>query len=91
MDTFFNPQGVAVVGASSSPGKIGYEILSNILASGVAAYPVNPRAERILGLTCYPSVSAIPEPVDLAVVAVPAPALLEVVEDCGRAGVRAMV
>ncbi|MGC9555072.1 MAG: acetate--CoA ligase family protein, partial [Thermoplasmatota archaeon] len=50
-----------------------------------------PRAERILGRTCYPSVSAIPEPVDLAAVAVPADALLEVVEDCGRAGVRAMV
>ncbi|HHH77926.1 MAG TPA: hypothetical protein ENL18_01770, partial [Thermoplasmatales archaeon] len=91
MDEFFDPAGVAVVGASSRPGKIGYEILKNAASSGSDVYPVNPNAEQILGMKCYPSVSAIEEKVELAVVAVPPEKILDVVEDCGNKGVKAMV
>lgn len=91
MDEFFDPAGVAVVGASSRPGKIGYEILKNAASSGVNVYPVNPNADEILGMKCYPSVNSIEGKVDLAVVAVPSEKILDVVEDCGGKGVRAMV
>jgi len=91
MDEFFDPAGVAVVGASSRPGKIGYEILKNVVSSSSEVYPVNPNAEQILGRKCYPSVSAIEGKVELAVVAVPSEKILDVVEDCGKKGVKAMV
>jgi len=91
METFFSPRGVAIVGASSSKGKIGYEILSNLLACGSKAYPVNPTADHILGQRCYVRVSDIPEPVDMAVVALPADAILSIIDDCGRKGVTALI
>jgi len=91
MDEFFNPVGVAVVGASSRPGKIGYEILKNILEVREDVYPVNPAAESILGKKCYPSVADIKERVDLAVVAIPSEKILNVVENCGKKGVKGMV
>ncbi|MEA2053832.1 MAG: CoA-binding protein [Candidatus Thermoplasmatota archaeon] len=91
MDEFFDPVGVAIVGASSRPGKIGYEILKNVLSSQKKVYPVNPSAENILGVKCYPSVSSIKERVNLAVVATPSGKILDVVEDCRKKGIRAMV
>ncbi len=91
MDEFFEPAGVAVVGASSRPGKIGYEILKNVINSCKEVYPVNPSARQILGKKCYPSVSAIDGRVELAIVAIPSEKILEVVEDCGKKGVKAMV
>lgn len=93
MDSFFNPQGVAVIGASRKPGKVGNVLVKNILASGYtgALYPVNPREDEIEGLRCYPSVEAIPDRVDLAVVAVPAPAVQAVAESCGRSGVKYLI
>lgn len=97
MDTnikyLFNPRGIAVVGASRTPGKIGYEILSNILGYGYSGkvYPVNPNATEILGLKCYPSVSAIKEEVDMVVVSVPAKAVPEAIEDAGGAGAKVAV
>jgi len=91
MDEFFNPVGVAVVGASSRPGKIGYEILRNVAEFRKDVYPVNPSAEEILGKKCYSSVSEIEGRVDLAVVAVPSEKIIGVVEDCGRKGVKGIV
>jgi len=95
---FFTPSSVAVVGASTKPGKVGYRVLESLVrgAGGAAGsapscnrriYPVNPHAPEILGLRCYPTVLAIEEPVDLAVVVVPAPAVLEVVKQCGDKGI----
>ena len=67
MQSFFSPSAVAIVGASSKPGKIGYEIVKNVKTSHTGAiFPVNPTQSNILGCKCYPRVSAIPEPVDLA-------------------------
>jgi acetate---CoA ligase (ADP-forming) len=89
---FFEPGTVAVVGASRARGKIGSEILHNLIASGFGGrlHPVHPTAGTIEGLPCYPSVAAVPGPVDLAVIAVPANRVLPVVDECIEKGVRAV-
>lgn len=92
VEVFFRPRGVAVVGASRVPGKVGYTVLLNLRSMYRGPlYPVNPRAGEILGLPAYPSLLEVPDPVDLAVVAVPARAVPRVVEDAGRRGLRGVV
>ena len=90
MKAFFQPASVAVIGANRSRGKIGSEILHNLIASGFtgAIIPVHPSAEEIEGLRAWPRVSDIPQAVDLAVVAVPAAHVLAAVDDCLAKGVR---
>jgi acyl-CoA synthetase (NDP forming)/RimJ/RimL family protein N-acetyltransferase len=87
------PASVAVVGASRRQGTVGRAILHNIVTGGFAGhvYAVNPRARHAEGVTCVPSVSDLPEPVDLAIVAVPAAAVRDVAEECGKRGVRGLV
>jgi acetate---CoA ligase (ADP-forming) len=89
---FFEPRGVAVVGASRSRGRIGSEILHNLIASGFrgAVYPIHPSSDEIQGLRAYPRVATVPDPVDLAVIAVPADRVLGVVDDCIEKGVRGL-
>lgn len=89
---FFEPRGVAIIGASSSPDKLSYGILKNMTQYGYEGhiYPVNPKSDQILGLKCYPDIFQAPDPVDLAVVILPAPMILDVVRDCGKRGVRAI-
>ncbi len=92
---FFRPRGVAVVGASRNPAKLSYAVVRN-LATGAhrfpgPVYPINPQADEILGLRCYPSLAAAPDPVDLAVLIVPAAAVLAAVEACGKRGVKAII
>ncbi len=89
---FFYPESVAVVGASSNPKKIGYQILNNILSYGYKGkvFPVNIHEDEILGLRAYRRVSDIPDPVDLVVVAVPAKVVPDVLEDAGKKGVKAV-
>ncbi|MCK4176872.1 GNAT family N-acetyltransferase [Aciditerrimonas ferrireducens] len=93
MERLLRPRSVAVVGASREPGKIGHELLVNLLRSEFTGpvYPVNPHAEAIASVPCWPSVTDIPGPVDLAVLAVPAPLVPEVVAACGHKGVGAVV
>jgi acetyl coenzyme A synthetase (ADP forming)-like protein len=93
MKNFFEPLGVAVVGASQKPGKLGHEVLKNIIDAGYEGklFPINPKADEILGLKCYRSLRDVPEPVDLAVIVVPAPSVPSVVSDCGAKGVRAAI
>lgn len=90
---FFWPRSVAVVGASRDRSAIGFRILDAILQNHFqgAVYPVNPKANEIAGVAAYPSVRAIPEPVDLAIIAVPRDAVLTVIDDCAARGVRAVV
>jgi acetyl coenzyme A synthetase (ADP forming)-like protein len=90
---FLEPASVAVVGASRQAGTIGAALMENLTRCGFKGpiYPVNPKAGEIAGLRAYPRVSAIGERVDLAVVAVPAPAVEEAIADCARAGVRGIV
>lgn len=86
------PDSVAVVGASRSPGKIGHQIVKNLLESGFPReriYPVNPNADDVLGLRCYGSLTELPENVDLVVIAVPAPVVPQVLEEAGRIGAKA--
>jgi acyl-CoA synthetase (NDP forming)/GNAT superfamily N-acetyltransferase len=87
------PASVAVVGASDRPGSVGGAVLRNVLAGGFSGpvYVVNRRATTVAGLPAYPSVGDLPEPVDLAVVVVPATEVTEVVADCGQRGVPAAV
>jgi acyl-CoA synthetase (NDP forming)/GNAT superfamily N-acetyltransferase len=89
----FQPASVAVVGASRRPGTVGHAILRNIVTGGFPGhlYAVNPRARQVEGVDCVPSVADLPEPVDLAIVAVPAAAVPDVAERCGRRGVQALV
>ncbi|MBI3976962.1 MAG: GNAT family N-acetyltransferase [Chloroflexi bacterium] len=93
LEPIFRPRAVAVVGASRRRGTIGHELFRNLLAGGFdgAIYPVNPAARAVAGVRAYPTIAAIPEPVDLAVIAVPAAAVLDVVRECLDAGVRGLV
>jgi len=90
---FFEPRSVAVVGASRTPGKLGNAILRNLLKLGYGGqiFPVNPQAEEIEGLQSYPSVAAIPEAVELAVMAVPAHLVLDIMRDCQKKKVKGVV
>jgi acyl-CoA synthetase (NDP forming)/GNAT superfamily N-acetyltransferase len=89
----FAPESVAVIGASRRRGTVGRAILDNIRAGGYAGrlYTVNPRARQIGGERCLSSPLDLPEPVDLAVIAVRAAAVLDVAERCGQRGVRSLV
>ncbi len=93
LDSILKPRAIAVVGASRSPNTIGHEILANLITRGFtgAVYPVNPSAHAIHSVKAYPSVGAIPEPVDLAVIVVPKQAVLRVAEECGQHGVKGLV
>jgi acyl-CoA synthetase (NDP forming) len=88
MDFFFNPRGVAVIGATPNALKGGNAILRNLLLGYRGRiHPVNPKYQEIEGLTCTPSVKAIPEPVDLAIVFVPAPLVPAAIEECAAKGI----
>ncbi|MFG1193332.1 acetate--CoA ligase family protein [Xanthobacter flavus] len=89
LDRFFNPSGIAVVGASDSPEKIGGKILRMLQRHGFSGglYPVNPSRPSVGGLPAYASIDALPDPVDLALVAVPAPQVPEVLSDCATRGI----
>lgn len=77
-------QSIAVVGASSDPGKIGYAICRNLLPFPGRLYPVNPKGGTILGKTVYPDLEAVPELVDLAVIAIPAAGVPAVIDEAGN-------
>ena len=87
---FFEPRAVAIVGASATPGKAGYEALRNVLANGYAGkvYPVNPRGGEILGLPVTPSIAALPDGVDVAVIILPAEATPQALRECAARGIR---
>lgn len=85
LDKLFNPKSVAVIGASPEKTKVGYAILSNLLKSvGRRIYPVNPAYSEVLGEQCYPSVLEIRGEIELAVIAVRADLVPQVLADCGR-------
>lgn len=88
-----NPRSVAVIGASRNAGTVGHQVLRNLLAGGFAGpvHPVNPSAEHVASVKAYPTVQDVPGAVDLAVIAVPAPAVLEVVRQCAAKRVAGVV
>ncbi len=93
LSPFFSPSGVAVIGASSNPQKLSHGILYNLVNSTYTGgvYPVNPGAEELLGRKCYPDISSVPDPVELAVIVLPAPALPDTLEACGKRGLKAAI
>lgn len=94
MDLFFKPRSVAVIGASGTPGKLGYIIVKNIADSDFAGavYPVNPKSDEILGYKVYRSVTEVPGEVDLVVTVLPTPKItVDAVEECAKKGVKAII
>jgi len=92
-DSILRPRSIAVIGASRHPNTIGYQILDNLIRYGFNGplYPVNPKADVIHSIRAYPSVTAIPDAVDLAIIVVPRDLVLAAAEECGRKGVKGLV
>ena len=93
LGAFFAPRAVALIGATDKPGSVGRTILTNLIASpfGGTVYPVNPKRRSVVGIATVPSVAAITEPVDLAVIVTPPPGIPAIIEECGRAGIGAAI
>lgn len=93
LDGLMRPKSIAIVGASTDPTKIGYTVVNNIIKGGYTGkiYPINPKAESILGLKSYPSLMDVPDDIDAAVVTVPAKLVVSVVEDAGKKGVKGLI
>lgn len=87
--SLLEPTSIAVIGASATEGKVGHDILKNLLSEGYEGkvFPVNPKHSEILGIQTYASVSDIDADVDLAVIVVPAPIVPSVLEECGVKGI----
>jgi acetyltransferase len=90
---FFNPQGVAVVGASTDPTKLGYGLARNLLHSGYqgVVHFVNLKGGTLLGRPMFPQIAQVPDPVDLAVLLIPAPHVPQALEDCAGRGIHAAI
>ncbi len=92
IDAIFHPRSIAVVGASANPDSPGYDYVSSLQKFGFQGqvYPVNPRAQEILGLTVYPTLREVPGPVDYVISCVPASAVLDLVDDCAAKEAKAL-
>src|SRR5574341_758776 len=93
LEHFFSPKTVAVVGASREAGKVGHDLFKNLVKYGYKGkvYPVNPRADDILGIKTYASLKEINDTIDLAVIVVPAPYVGEVVDECNDKGIDSII
>ena len=93
LEGFFKPNAVAIVGASTKPGKLGYSVLANVIESGYKGniYPINPGATQIYGYQCYPSVLDLPETPDLAVIVIPYNTVPAALRECGEKGIKSVV
>jgi acetyl coenzyme A synthetase (ADP forming)-like protein len=93
LEAIFAPRSVAVVGASPDPTRLGHTVLKNIVANGYGGriFPIHPKAEAVLGHKAFPSVMAVPEPIDMAVIVIPPEYVLGVADECGRKGVKGLV
>jgi acetyltransferase len=95
LDSFFRPNSVAVIGASSNPTKLGHAVLKNLVEGGYKkngqVYPINQRADEILGLKVYSSVKEVPGTIDLAVIVIPYPYVPSILRECGEKGISAAI
>ena len=93
LDKVFKPKSITVIGASNKVGSAGYRIFRNLIGSGYdgIVFPVNPKKESIQGVQAYASVDDIPKVVDLAIVATPAKVVIDVVERCGKRGIKGIL
>ncbi len=86
LDRLFNPRTVAVVGASASPAKAGYQMMKSLVGGTVHVYPINPNAAEILGVRAFPDLAAVPEPIDLVVLTIPAVACVPALKQAAAVG-----
>ncbi len=93
LEGFFNPQSIAVIGASRQEGKVGHAILTALISGGYkgTVLPINPSADRVEGLKCYPDLKSLPLVPDLAIIVIPARAVPEAMRQCARAGVKSVI
>jgi acetyltransferase len=93
LDAIFEPSAVAVIGATEKAGSVGRSVLWNLLSSpfGGTVHPVNPNRSNVLGVRAYPTIGAVPEPVDLAVVVTPAPSVPGLIGECVEARVKSAI
>ena len=95
LQAFFQPKSIAVIGASTSPTKLGYAVVKNLVECGFTppgmVYPINPNAQEILGCKVYPSVMDVPELIDLAIIVIPYAMVPEALRTCGEKGIPAVV
>ena len=93
LDPFFSPQSVAVVGASATPGAVGSILMRNLMENpfGGVVYPINPKRHAVHGVYCYPNLKALPEVVDLAVIATPAATVPGMIIECVELGIPAAI
>ena len=93
LSAFFSPSGIAVIGASQNPTKLGYGLARNLLGSNYqgAVYFVNPKGGSLLGRPIYTNVLDVPDPVDLAILLIPAVSVSQALEDCGQRGLQAAI
>jgi acetyltransferase len=93
LDAIFAPRNVAVIGATEKAGSVGRTILWNLISTpfGGTVFPVNARRSGVLGIKAYPTIAAVPEPVDLAVVVTPAPTVPGIIKECVEVGVRGAI
>jgi acyl-CoA synthetase (NDP forming) len=92
IEAIFHPRGIAVAGASANPDTPGHDYVRSLLEAGFPRpiYPVNPKAQDVLGLKTYPSLRDVPGQIDLVISCVPNTSVMALVEDCGAKGVRAL-
>lgn len=93
LNGLLRPKSVAVIGASNTPGKIGFSVVDNLIKGGYAGkiFPINPKDPEILGLKAYASVESVPEAIDAAIVTVPAKIVPAMAEECGKKGVKGLI
>ncbi|HQP10312.1 MAG TPA: bifunctional acetate--CoA ligase family protein/GNAT family N-acetyltransferase [Candidatus Omnitrophota bacterium] len=93
LDPLFNPQTIAVIGASSNKESVGYGVMHNLIGQGYegVVYPINPVRKSVQGVKAYPSIVQAPEKIDLAIIVTPAATVPGIVEECGQAGVKSLV
>jgi acetyltransferase len=93
LSRFFTPRSVAIVGASAREDSVGYRLLFNMQQAGFSGglYPINNRHQQILGLQAYPELDAVPDKIELAIIATPAPSVPGIIRQCGEKGVDAVV
>lgn len=91
--SIFEPESVAIIGASDRENSVGQQVLKNVIDGGFKGkiYPVNPKHKKVQGLTAYPSLTAIDHPVDLVVIAIPSKLIPQVVRECGQTQVRGII
>jgi len=93
LDKIFNPDSIAVIGASDEEGSVGYRLLRNLIGVGYrgVVYPVNPKKPSVQGIQTYANVEQLPRQVDLAIIATPARIVPDIVEQCGKAGIQGII